>query len=156
MRFSLLYISDKPSAWAEQICCHYEQRIPNEFKFSSTRIPPLKRNKNTVIETLREQEWSRIKNKMNKHALTVLLDEHGQSMTSMQFAESIRQWQQAGQDVDFVIAGADGVNPNIRNEVDMVLSLSKLTFPHELARVIMLEQIYRAWSILANHPYHRS
>ena len=155
MRFSLLYVSDKPSSWVEQVCDDYQQRLPSEFKFSSIRISAIKRTKSSSIDSMRDEEWSRIQSKRNKNAKSVLLDERGQMFTSKQFAQSFADWQQLGQDIDFIIAGADGVNAYARKEVDMLLALSKLTFPHELARVIMLEQIYRAWSIMANHPYHR-
>lgn len=155
MRFSLVYVSDKPSAWVEQAYGNYAKRIPAQYKFSANRIAPNKRNKTNSVESLRDEEWSRISEKLNKGALLVLMDERGRQLDSKAFANKINTWQEASQDVDFVIAGADGVNPVVREKADFIVSLSNLTFPHELARVILIEQLYRAWTILNNHPYHR-
>ena len=155
MRFSLIYVSDKPSQWAEQAYTNYAKRIPAQFKFAACRISPNKRNKTCSMEAMRDEEWSRINEKLNKGALLVLLDERGEKLDSKAFAGKINVWQEASKDVDFIIAGADGVNASVRENVDFMLSLSSFTFPHELARVVLIEQLYRAWTILNNHPYHR-
>lgn len=156
MHFSLIYVSEKPNAWIERACQHYIKRLPSEFGFAQIKITPVKRTKNTPIETAREQEWQKIKQKCPKHALLVLLDERGGQLTSEQFSQQMNDWQHAGQDIALIIAGADGVNPGHRKEADKVISLSRLTLPHEMARLFLLEQLYRGWSILSNHPYHRS
>ena len=155
MRFSLIYVGEKPNDWAEQACQQFVKRLPSQFQFSQTRLTPAKRSKNTVVQTARAEEWQRILQKTAKDSLLVLLDERGKQLTSVQFSEQIDQWQHAGQDVSFVIAGADGVNDESRNAADYLLALSPLTLPHELARVLFVEQLYRAWTILNNHPYHR-
>ncbi len=90
-----------------------------------------------------------------RDALLVLLDERGKQYTSEKFSQQIDSWQQNGQDVVFVIAGADGVNTRHRKQADALMALSQLTLPHEMARLFLTEQLYRAWSILNNHPYHR-
>lgn len=155
MQFSLLYVSDKPAAWIEQAYAVYAKRLPSQYKFTTIRITPNKRNKTGYVENMRDEEWSRINDKRNKSARLVLLDERGQQLNSMMFADKISSWQEESRDIDFVIAGADGVNAVAREQADFILSLSSFTFPHELARVIMIEQLYRAWTILNNHPYHR-
>jgi len=155
MHFSLLYVSEKPNAWAEQACETYLKRMPPAFGFSQKRITPIKRTKNTLLETARNQEWHLIQEKITKQALLVLLDERGKQYTSESFSRQINTWQHHGQDVVFVIAGADGVNAQHRQQANSLLALSQLTLPHEMARVFLIEQLYRAWSILNNHPYHR-
>lgn len=155
MHFSLLYVAEKPADWAEQACRQYSKRLPSQFGFSQTRLQPEKRNKNTIIQTARAQEWKRVSEKIPKDALTVLLDERGTQLSSMAFAKKIEFWQHGGQDVVFVIAGADGVNDSERTATDFLLALSEFTLPHEFARVLLVEQLYRAWTILTQHPYHR-
>lgn len=155
MHFSLIYVGEKPGAWVEQVCGQYSKRLPAQLGFNQTRLSPVKRNKNTVVQVARAEEWKRIKDKIPKDAVVVLLDERGKQLTSTAFAQKVDHWQQEGQDVVFVIAGADGVNEAERNSVDFLLALSHLTLPHELARVLFVEQLYRAWTISTNHPYHR-
>lgn len=155
MHFSLLYVSEKPNQWAEDSCQSYLKRMPASFGYTQTRLTPVKRTKNTHIETAREQEWQLIQDKIPKHALLVLLDERGKQYTSEKFSQQIDSWQHNGQDVVFVIAGADGVNPQHRKQADGLIALSQLTLPHEMARLFLTEQLYRGWSILNNHPYHR-
>ena len=155
MHFSLIYVSEKPSTWAEQAYMQYAKRLPTQLGFKQTRISPIKRNKNTVLQTLRTKEWERVMEKIPSNTFLVLLDERGKQLSSEGFAENIEHWQATAQDVVFVIAGADGVNASDRDSVDYLLALSQFTLPHELARVLFIEQFYRAWTIITKHPYHR-
>ena len=156
MHFSLLYVSEKPSIWVEQACQFYMKRLPAEFGFRQTRIPPVKRAKNSHINTVKHQEWLRINEKTGKQSLIILLDERGKQFSSEQFSQQIDKWQQYSRDVDFIIAGADGVMQEHRQQVDAMLALSQLTLPHEIARLFLIEQLYRAGTIRMNHPYHRA
>ena len=155
MHFSLIHISEKPSAWLQAACDNFRRRLPPEFGFNEIALAPLKRTKNSHLDNLRVQEWTQICANVPKSSRLVLLDERGKTYTSVQFSQQIQYWQQAGQDISFVIAGTDGVNPPHRQQASSLLALSPMTMPHELARLILLEQLYRAWSISANHPYHR-
>ena len=155
MHFSLLYVSEKPNHWAEEACQTYIKRLPASLGFQQTRIQPATRTKNTHIEAARDLEWQSINQKISKQALLILLDERGKQYSSKTFSVQLDNWQQNGQDVVFVIAGADGVNEQHRKQANSMLALSQLTLPHEMARVFLIEQLYRAWSILSNHPYHR-
>ncbi len=155
MHFSLVHVSEKPAPWVQQACDTYLKRMPVSLGFTQTRIPPVKRTKNTHIDTAREQEWQRILDKMPGQAIMVLLDERGKHYSSVQFSRKLESWQLQGRDIAFVIAGADGVNPAHRQQADALFSLSQMTLPHEMARVLLIEQLYRAWSILNHHPYHR-
>lgn len=155
MHFSLLYVSEKPNQWVEDACQSYLKRMPTSFGYSQSRITPIRRTKNTHIETARDQEWQLINEKKPKHSMLVLLDEHGKQYSSEKFSQQIDVWQHNGQDVVFVIAGADGVNAHHRDQADALIALSQLTLPHEMARLFLIEQLYRGWTILSNHPYHR-
>ena len=156
MHFSLVYVSEKSSAWVDQVGNEYVKRLPPQFGFTQCKITPVKRSKNTALETARAVEWQRVIEKVAKNAFIVLLDERGKQFSSATFAQQLSHWQEQGQDIVFVIAGADGVNEVDRNSADFLLSLSQFTLPHELARVLLTEQLYRGWAILNNHPYHRS
>ena len=155
MHFSLLFVSEKPNHWAEEACQEYIKRLPPSFGFQQTRIQPVKRAKNTHIDTARDQEWQNIGEKISKQSLLILLDERGKQYSSKAFSTQLDHWQVNGQDITFVIAGADGVNAHHRAQANGLLALSELTLPHEMARLLLVEQLYRAWSILSNHPYHR-
>ena len=84
------------------------------------------------------------------------MDEHGKDLTTMDFSKKIRQWRDSGESVAFIIGGADGLDPEIKAKAHMLMRLSSMTLPHAMARVLLVEQIYRAFSILTNHPYHRA
>ena len=155
MRFNFLYMSERPRPWAEQAAEFYLNRITAQVKFSEARVTPIKRTKNSVLEVVRAEEWSKLEEKMSPGALLVLLDERGQQLDSKGLSSKVESWQLMGRDVYFIIAGADGVNEAVRNKADFLLGLSRMTLPHELARVLFLEQFYHAWTILNNHPYHR-
>jgi len=85
----------------------------------------------------------------------VALDEHGRDLTTLQLAQHLTHWQQQGGDVTFVIGGADGLDADFKKNADMLMRVSSLTLPHGMVRVLLAEQLYRAWSITRNHPYHR-
>ena len=148
-------MSERPRPWAEQAAEFYLNRIAAQVKFSEARVTPIKRTKNSVLEVVRAEEWAKLEEKMSAGAMLVLLDERGQQLDSKGLSSKVESWQLIGRDVCFVIAGADGVNEEVRNKADFLLGLSRMTLPHELARVLFLEQFYRAWTILNNHPYHR-
>lgn len=148
-------MSERPRPWAEQAAEFYLNRITAQVKFSEARVTPIKRTKNSVLEVVRAEEWSKLEEKMSPGALLVILDERGQQLDSKGLSSKVESWQLMGRDVYFIIAGADGVNEAVRNKADFLLGLSRMTLPHELARVLFLEQFYRAWTILNNHPYHR-
>ncbi|WP_255212836.1 23S rRNA (pseudouridine(1915)-N(3))-methyltransferase RlmH, partial [Burkholderia pseudomallei] len=91
-----------------------------------------------------------------KNARVVALDERGRDWTTMQLAQALPAWQQDGRDVAFVIGGADGLAPALKSRAELLLRVSSLTLPHGMVRVLLAEQLYRAWSITQNHPYHRA
>ena len=103
----------------------------------------------------RAKEKGRILTKLNKNARLIALDEAGTQTTTNELARLLTNWMAEGRDLDFVIGGADGLDPEIKNQADKMLSLSLMTYPHALARLILIEQLYRAQCIIKKHPYHR-
>jgi 23S rRNA (pseudouridine1915-N3)-methyltransferase len=101
-------------------------------------------------------ERQRIDAALPKNARLIALDEHGRDWTTMQLAGALPGWQQEGRDVAFVIGGADGLDPQVKARADVLLRVSSMTLPHGMVRVLLAEQLYRAWSITQNHPYHRA
>ena len=129
--------------------------MPPECRLVLKEIKPIERSSGKNAETVMAQERTRIEAALPKGGRVVALDEHGVHMTTVQLSQQLSTWQQQGGDVSFVIGGADGLDAEFKKNADMLVRLSSMTLPHGLIRVILAEQLYRAWSILRNHPYHR-
>lgn len=142
--------------WVESGYKEYEKRMPAECKLNLKEIRPVDRSSNRSAESVMAAEYTRIKSALPKNARVIALDEHGKNVTTMQLAQELEKWQQEGRDVVFVIGGADGLDSEFKKEADDLFSLSNMTLPHGMVRVLLAEQLYRAWSITKNHPYHRS
>lgn len=143
-------------AWVEEASLDFIKRMPAEIKINSILLPLIKRGKNPDIPRIVRDESRKILSAIPKGSTLVVLDVLGQSVTTMKLSSLLGSWLQHGQDISIVIGGPDGVSDELLSASSLKISLSALTFPHTLARVILLEQIYRAWSILNNHPYHRA
>ena len=142
-------------AWIEAGFQEYAKRMPPECRLVLKEIKPIERSSGKNAETVMAQERTRIEAALPKGGRVIALDEHGAQMTTVQLSQQLSIWQQQGGDVSFVIGGADGLDAEFKKNADMLLRLSNMTLPHGLVRVILAEQLYRAWSILRNHPYHR-
>jgi 23S rRNA (pseudouridine1915-N3)-methyltransferase len=142
-------------AWIEAGFQEYAKRMPPECRLVLKEIKPIERSSGKNAETVMAQERIRIEAALPKGGRVIALDEHGAHMTTVQLSQQLSIWQQQGGDVSFVIGGADGLDAEFKKNADMLLRLSNMTLPHGLVRVILAEQLYRAWSILRNHPYHR-
>ena len=142
-------------AWIEAGFQEYAKRMPPECRLVLKEIKPIERSSGKNSETMMAQERIRIEASLPKGGRVIALDEHGAQMTTVQLSQQLSVWQQQGGDVSFVIGGADGLDAEFKKNADMLLRLSNMTLPHALVRVILAEQLYRAWSILRNHPYHR-
>jgi len=143
-------------AWVEEASSDFIKRMPAEIKINSILLPLIKRGKNPDIPRIVRDESRKILSAIPKGSTLVVLDVLGKSVTTMKLSSLLESWLQHGQDITIVIGGPDGVSDELLSAASLKISLSALTFPHTLARVILLEQIYRAWSILSNHPYHRA
>ena len=142
--------------WVDIASNDFIKRLPAEIKINSILLPLIKRGKNSDIPRIIRDESRKLLIAVPKDSLLVVLDVLGKSVTTMNFSSMLDTWMQQGQDISIVIGGPDGVSNELLSQARQKISLSTLTFPHPLVRVILLEQIYRAWSILNKHPYHRA
>ncbi len=142
--------------WVDAASNDFIKRLPVEIKINTILLPLIKRGKNPDIPRIIRDESRKILTAVPKNSLLVVLDVLGKAVTTEKFSSLLETWLQQGQDISIVIGGPDGVSAELLANASLKLSLSALTFPHPLVRVILLEQIYRGWSIINNHPYHRA
>lgn len=142
-------------AWIEAGFNEYRKRMPREAGIELVEIKPEKRGSGKATEQILRAEAARILAAIPAHSELVVLDEHGTGYNTRQLAERLDGWRREGKDIALVIGGADGLHADVRQRAKLLWSLSGLTLPHGLVRVVVAEQLYRAATILQNHPYHR-
>jgi len=140
--------------WAQTAWDDYAKRFPHDLKLELRTVKTEPRASKTVA-ALYAAERSRIEGALPKGCRIVALDERGSTLTTQALASKLQQWQLEGDDVALVIGGPDGLDPAFKQAAHERIRLSDLTLPHAMVRVLLIEQLYRAWSINANHPYHR-
>ncbi|AJK47298.1 23S rRNA (pseudouridine(1915)-N(3))-methyltransferase RlmH [Burkholderia plantarii] len=156
MKLHIVAVGHKMPGWVSAGFDEYAKRMPPELRLELREIKPELRSGGRSAESVMAAEKTRIEAALPKNARVVALDERGRDWTSMQLAQALPGWQQDGRDVAFVIGGADGLDPELKARADLLLRISSLTLPHGMVRVLLAEQLYRAWSITQNHPYHRA
>ncbi|MBC7620120.1 MAG: 23S rRNA (pseudouridine(1915)-N(3))-methyltransferase RlmH [Candidatus Saccharibacteria bacterium] len=155
MRLLIVAVGQRVPDWAQTAWDDYAKRFPHELKVELKAVKTEPRGSKT-LETLCAAERVRIEAAIpTKGTRIVALDERGASLTTVALAEKLKFWQLSGDDVALVIGGPDGIDPAFRQAAHERIRLSDMTLPHAFARVLLIEQLYRAWSINANHPYHR-
>jgi 23S rRNA (pseudouridine1915-N3)-methyltransferase len=154
MKLLIVAVGQRVPDWAQTAWDDYAKRFPPELKIELKAIKTEPRGSKT-LDTLLAAERERIQAAIPKNAHIVALDERGTHLTTKALAQRLREWQLHGDDVALVIGGPDGIEPAYRQAAHERVRLSDLTLPHAMARVLLLEQLYRAWSINAGHPYHR-
>ncbi len=157
MKFCIVAVGHKMPAWINAGFDAYAQRMPRASRIELVEIKPAVRSgagAGPVGQWL-AAEAERIRAALPKRCFKVVLDVHGKTATTAGLAHRIGRWRQEGRDVAFVIGGADGTASELKQDADLLLSLSALTLPHGMCRVLLAEQLYRAVSLLAGHPYHR-
>jgi len=141
-------------SWVEMACAEYIKRMPRELMVEIIEIKPDKRSDGIKNPAVQAAEAARILKAANKDYL-IACDEHGKEKTTVDLASMMQSWQEMGRDVSIVVGGADGLDPSLILQADFCWSLSKLTMPHAFVRVLLAEQLYRAYTVIQNHPYHR-
>lgn len=154
MKLFILTVGDKLPGWAETAVAEYVKRMPREARVEVLAVKPEKRSGQSA-DSIKALEAARLLEKLPAGARLVALDEHGREASTKELADLLARWLADGRDVALVIGGADGLAPALLDKAEIKLSLSRLTLPHALARVLLAEQLYRAVSLLHNHPYHR-
>lgn len=156
MRIRLLTISERQPAWVNDGFVEYVKRLPKHLAPELVELPLAKRGKGGDSAKHKVEESERLLNATGRDVQLIALDERGIAWTSVQLAEQMRRWTLDGRDVALAIGGPDGHAPFLLERASARWSLSPLTLPHGLVRVVIAEQLYRAHSILEGHPYHRA
>ena len=154
MRLTIVAVGLKVPDWAQAAYDDYAKRFPPEIKVELKAVKTEPRASKT-LDTLLMAEKSRIEAAIPRGTHIVALDERGSNITTVGLAERLKAWQLSGDDVAVVIGGPDGLAAGFKKAAHERLRLSDLTLPHAMVRVVLIEQLYRAWSITINHPYHR-
>lgn len=154
MKITLLAVGDRLPAWAEAASQDYLKRMPRDARVDIIPVKPEKRT-GLPTDSIKAHEAERLLERCPKGARLVALDEHGRQVTTRELAALLTDWQTDGRDVALFMGGADGLAAHLLDQAELKLALSRLTLPHALARVVLAEQLYRAASLLAGHPYHR-
>ena len=156
MKLKLLAVGTRMPDWVEAGCNEYGKRMPPELRVQSIEIPLGSRGKNQPAAKAIEAESQGILKAMGEHDFVVALDVLGKPMSTEKLAQQLGSWQMNGRDICLLVGGPDGLSQQCLARANMRWSLSDLTLPHPLVRIVVMEQLYRAWTINANHPYHRS
>ena len=154
MKLLIVAVGQRMPDWAQTAYDDYAKRFPPELRVEIKTVKTEPRGSKTV-ETLLAAERERIQAVLPRGCRVVVLDERGTALTTKALAQQLQQWQLEGDDVALVIGGPDGLEPAFRASAHQRIRLSDLTLPHAMVRVLLIEQLYRAWSVNANHPYHR-
>lgn len=155
MQITIIALGNKMPNWVEQSVQEYAKRFNKEMTINLRELSATPRHNTTSTEKIKKSEAGKIIKHIPDNAYTISLDEHGKEITTKELSRKLSLWMREGLSPCIIIGGADGLDKTIINASKEVISLSKLTLPHAMVRVLLLEQLYRAWSILNNHPYHR-
>ncbi|MFO1223003.1 MAG: 23S rRNA (pseudouridine(1915)-N(3))-methyltransferase RlmH [Burkholderiaceae bacterium] len=156
MRLVIVAVGQRQPAWARDAFAEFAKRMPADARLELTEVKAEPRDGGRTAEQAMAAEAQRLRSALPKAAHVVVLDEQGQRRSSAQLAQRLQAWRALGRDVALLIGGPDGLHAALKASADESLRLSDLTLPHALARVLLAEALYRAWSIAAGHPYHRA
>jgi 23S rRNA (pseudouridine1915-N3)-methyltransferase len=155
MKLLIAAVGHKMPEWITMGFNEYAKRMPRETRIELAEIRPEPRTTGKTTAQIMEAEAQRILAALPAGCMRIALDERGASWTTRQLADRMAQWMSEGRDVAFIIGGADGLHESVKSGAQQLLALSAMTLPHAMARVLLAEQLYRAYSLLHNHPYHR-
>jgi 23S rRNA (pseudouridine1915-N3)-methyltransferase len=155
MKLIIVSVGHKMPDWITAGFNEYTKRMPREAQVSLLEIKPEPRSTGKTTAQIMEAEAQRILAALPQNCLRIALDERGSQPTTRQLAAQMQDWMREGRDIAFIIGGADGLHDSVKRAAQQLLALSSLTLPHALVRVLLAEQLYRAHSLMHNHPYHR-
>lgn len=155
MKIKLIAVGNKMPTWVDTAYKNYAQRMPKDCLLELIEVSAAKRTKNQQANLWKEKEGELILKNIDKSDWVVALDVQGKNWSTQHLAEQIENWQQMGNNVSLLVGGPDGLSQACLNRANTRWSLSALTMPHPLVRVVLSEALYRAWSVTVNHPYHR-
>lgn len=155
MKIKMIAVGTKMPSWVETAFKTYAQRLPRDCSLELIEIPAAKRTRNQLASKWMEKEGELILKTIDSSDWVVALDVEGQSWSTSKLASQVTKWQSKGSNIAILIGGPDGLSPDCLSRANQRWSLSALTLPHPMVRVVLAEAIYRAWSVTVNHPYHR-
>jgi 23S rRNA (pseudouridine1915-N3)-methyltransferase len=159
LKLHILAIGHKPPAWVAAGFEDYARRMPREARIELAEIKPAARGRQMAaaasISRILAEEKSRVLAVLAPGCVRIALDERGKPLSTANLAGKLKLWLQEGRDVAFMIGSADGLHPELKDGADLLLCVSPMTLPHAMVRVMLAEQLYRAMSMIQNHPYHR-
>ncbi len=156
MKIAIIAVGEKPPAWVRDAYGDYVKRLPKPYAPELIELPLGKRAGSSDPARAIADEGTRVLAALPKQAHVVALDERGAAWTSVELSRQLAHWSREGQDVALLIGGPDGHAPAVMARAQQRWSLSNLTLPHALVRVLLAEQLYRAWTLMQGHPYHRA
>lgn len=155
MKLTVIAVGNRMPAWIQQGWQTYARRLPKSYALTLKEVKAEPRNASKSTAQIMQAEALRINAALPKNVITIVLDERGDRLTTAQIAHQLKTWHDDNQNIAFLIGGPDGLAPTLKQHAQRQWRLSSLTLAHPLARIILIEQLYRAWTILHNHPYHR-
>lgn len=155
MKIKLVAVGNRMPAWVESGVAEYRKRLPRDFALEVIEIAPGSRGKNSDPARAIAQEAERIRERLKGNEHLVALEVKGKPWSTEQLAEQAQGWRLEGRDVALLVGGPDGLEPALSASAQQHWSLSPLTLPHPLVRILLAEQLYRAWTLMVGHPYHR-
>ncbi|HZW86619.1 MAG TPA: 23S rRNA (pseudouridine(1915)-N(3))-methyltransferase RlmH [Gallionella sp.] len=155
MKLLIISVGHKMPDWVTTGFDKYAKRMPHEARIELLEIKPEPRSTGKSVTQIMAAEAQRILRAVPQNCLSIVLDEQGTQLTTKQLAAQMQQWMSAGCDTAFIIGGADGLHDSVKQAAQQTMALSRLTLPHAMVRVLLVEQLYRACSLMHNHPYHR-
>jgi 23S rRNA (pseudouridine1915-N3)-methyltransferase len=156
MRVTVLAVGTRMPGWVVEGVDEYSRRLPREWQFQWVEVALARRGKDADAGRLREAEGEKLLRAIPDGDTVIALDVKGKRLATEDLARALDQWQMSGSNYTLVIGGPDGLSPAVLSRADQRWSLSDMTLPHPLVRIILAEQLYRAWTITVNHPYHRT
>lgn len=156
MKITIIAVGQRMPDWVSTAWLDYSQRLPADYALELKEIKPEARTSGKTVAQMMSAEAKRIDAAIPAQSQVIILDEKGRNLTTMQLADQLQTWRDSSQDIAIVIGGPDGLDPDFKKRFVQKMRLSDLTLPHPMVRVLLIEQLYRAWSINNNHPYHRS
>ena len=155
MKLQLVSVGEKEPEWVATALNEYNKRLPADFTVDFKQVPLAPRSKNTSVSVAREFEARHLLKNIHSNDYVIALDAGGKQYSSAEFATRLASIRDGGLHISFLVGGPDGLARSVLTSSREVWSLSALTFPHQLARLVLVEQLYRSWAILSNHPYHK-
>ncbi|EKD92197.1 MAG: hypothetical protein ACD_29C00126G0001 [uncultured bacterium] len=155
MQIHIIAIGKKMPGWIQSGFLEYKNRMPTDYRMNLIEITAEKRLKQANLKTICAMEESKINTSIPPRSTTIVLDRVGSMLDTKSLAKHLQTWHDIQQDVSFVIGGPEGLSTDFLTSAKTIWSLSALTLPHPLVRVLLAEQLYRAWSMIVKHPYHR-